>query len=64
MDPLLVVIVLALIAVIGTMMLGLLAMGAGDSRLPPQASNRLMWARVVLQGAAVLLLFLAILLNW
>ena len=63
MDPLLVVIILALIAVITTMMLGLFALGAGDARLPPHTNNRLMWARVVLQGAAVLLLFLAIFLN-
>ena len=63
MDPLLVVIVLALIAVIITMMMGLATMGAGDSRLPPNASNRLMWLRVVLQGAAILLLFAAILLK-
>ena len=63
MNTLLVVIILALIAVIGTMMLGLFAMGAGDSRLPPRASNRIMWARVILQGLAILLLFLAILLE-
>lgn len=63
MDPVLVVIVLALIAVIVTMMLGLVAMGAGDSRLPPKASSRLMWARVGLQGVAILLLFAAILLK-
>jgi hypothetical protein len=63
MDPLLVVIVLALIAVIITMMLGLATMGAGDSRLPPRTSTRLMWARVGLQGLAILLLFVAILLK-
>lgn len=63
MDPLLVLIVLALIAVIVTMMLGLIAMGAGDNRLPSKASGRLMWARVGLQGLAILLLFAAILLK-
>lgn len=63
MDPLLVVIVLALIAVIITLMLGLGAMAAGDSRLPRQTSNTLMWVRVGLQGLAILLLFAAILLK-
>ena len=42
MDPLLIVIILALIAVIITMMLGLVAMGAGDARLPGQTSNTLL----------------------
>lgn len=63
MDPLLVIIILALLAVIVTMMLGLWTMGAGDSRLPPKLGNRLMWARVGLQGLAILLLFAAILLK-
>ena len=63
MDPLLVVIVLALIAVIITMMMGLVSMGAGDDRMPPKMGNRLMWARVGLQGFAILLLFAAILLK-
>jgi len=63
MDPLLVVIILALIAVIVVMMLGLATMGVGDSRLPPKLSNRMMWARVGLQGLAILLLFAAILLK-
>ena len=63
MDPLLVVIVLALIAVIVTMMMGLVSMGAGESRMPPHMGNRLMWVRVGLQGAAILLLFAAILLK-
>ena len=63
MDPLLIVIILALIAVIVTMMLGIATMGAGDSRLPPKLSNRMMWARVGLQGLAILLLFAAILLK-
>lgn len=63
MDPLLVLIILALIAVIVTMMLGIATMGAGDSRLPPKFSNRMMWARVGLQGLAILLLFAAILLK-
>ena len=63
MDPLLVLIVLALIAVIATMMIGLGTMGAGDDRLPPRLNNKLMWLRVGLQGFAILLLFGAILLN-
>jgi len=63
MDPLLVLIVMALIAVIVTMMMGLVTMGAGESRTPPDLSNRLMWARVGLQGLAILLLFAAILLK-
>lgn len=63
MDPLLVLIVAALIAVIITMMMGLVTMGAGDSRMPPKLGSRLMWARVGLQGLAILLLFAAILLK-
>jgi len=53
MDSLLVLIVMALIAVIITMMTGRVAMGAGDSRTPPKSGKQLMRARVGLQGFAI-----------
>jgi len=58
MDPLTILIVLALLAASTAMLLGILVMsggGATDSWL----SNRLMWVRVGLQGLTVLLLVLA-----
>ena len=62
MDPLLILIVLALIATIVTMSLGLMVMGGGgdtDSWL----STRLMWVRVGFQGLTVLLLLVAVFLR-
>lgn len=54
-----VVIVLALLATIGALGLGLLSMGIGGS-LDEGFGERFMWARIVLQGFAVLLIFVAL----
>jgi hypothetical protein len=59
MDLLSIVIVLALIATLVTMFMGLIAMGNGES-LDKELSEPLMWTRVGLQGFAILLLFVAI----
>ena len=62
MDPLFIVIILALVATVVTMALGLMVMGGGgetDSWL----GNRLMWVRVGFQGLTVVLLFLALVLR-
>ncbi len=59
MDMLAVVIILALVATIITMLMGLIAMGGGES-LDKELSTPLMWTRVGLQGFAILLLFIAI----
>jgi hypothetical protein len=62
MDLLFIVIVLALIATVVTMSLGLLVMsGGGDT--DRWLSTRLMWVRVTFQGLTVLLLLLAMLLR-
>ena len=62
MDPLFIVIVLALLATVATMALGLLVMsGGGDT--DSWLSTRLMWVRVAFQGLTVLLLVLAMLLR-
>jgi hypothetical protein len=58
MDPLLILIVLALLAAAVAMFLGILVMGGGGST-DTWLSNHLMWARVGLQGLTVLLLLLA-----
>lgn len=62
MDPLLVVIILALAATVVAMGLGLLAMSSGGStdRL---FSTKLMWARVGFQALTLLLLIIAVLLR-
>ena len=62
MDALSVVIVLALLAVIVVMMIGLFAMGHGGN-LDKKLSTRLMWARVGIQAFAILLLVLAVYLR-
>jgi Hypoxia induced protein conserved region len=62
MDPLLIIIVLALLATIGTMVLGLLAMSGGDS-VDRAFSTPLMWTRVGLQAFTLLLLVVAFLLR-
>ena len=59
MDLLTVVIVLALLATILVMMIGLFSMGQGGS-LDRMAGSRLMWARVGIQAFAILLLILAV----
>ena len=62
MDLLSVVIVLALLATIAVMMMGLFTMGHGGS-LDKMIGNRLMWARVGIQAVAILLLILAVFLR-
>lgn len=62
MDALLVVIVLAILATVGTMGLGLLAMSGGGS-VDRTFSTPLMWTRIGLQGATILLLVLAVLMR-
>jgi hypoxia induced protein len=62
MDLLFIVIVLALVATVVTMSLGLLVMsGGGDT--DRWLSTRLMWVRLAFQGLTVLLLLLAIFLH-
>jgi hypothetical protein len=58
MDPLLVLIVLALIAATVAMFLGILVMSGGGAR-DSWLSNPLMWVRVGFQGLTILLLILA-----
>jgi len=59
MDLLTILIVLALIATIITVLLGLITMGGGGS-LDRELSTPLMWLRVGLQALAIILLFIAI----
>lgn len=62
MDLLLVVIVIAVIATVGSLALGLLAM-AGGGHTDKDFGTPLMWTRVGLQTATLLLLGVAILLR-
>ena len=62
MDVLTVLIVLALVATLIALVLGLLAM-AGSEAMNRELSEPLMWTRVGLQGFAVLLLLIAIMLD-
>ena len=62
MDPLVIVIVLALLATVLALILGLFAMGSGGST-DQIVSTPLMWARVGLQGFTFLLLIAALLLR-
>jgi uncharacterized membrane protein len=62
MDPLTVVIVLALLATLATMMLGLLAM-AGGGETDREASTPLMWTRIGFQGLTLVLLIVAVLVR-
>lgn len=62
MDPLVVVVVLALIATIITLFLGLLAM-SGSEEVDREFSTPLMWTRVGLQAFTVALLFIALLVR-
>ncbi len=59
MDVLTILIVMALVATIITLFLGLFAMG-GSGSLDKEVGEPLMWARVGLQGLAVILLLIAI----
>ena len=62
MDPVAIVVVLALIATMITLFLGLLSMSRGE-REDREFSEPLMWARIGLQGFAVVLLLLALFLR-
>jgi hypothetical protein len=62
MDPLVVVVVLALIATIITLVMGLLAMSGGEA-IDREFSTPLMWTRVGLQAFAVALLLVALVLR-
>ena len=62
MDLLLVVIILALIATVVTMLIGLLAMSGGGST-DRHFGTPLMWARVGFQGFTLLLLVIAVFLR-
>lgn len=62
MDPLTVVIVLALLATLATMILGLLAMSSGGE-LDREASTSLMWTRLGFQGLTLVLLIIAVLVR-
>jgi len=62
MDLLGVVIILALLATVSVMILGVFTMGQGGE-LDERLSARLMWARVGIQAFAILLLILAVYLR-
>ena len=59
MDLLTILVVLALIATVITLFIGLISMGGGDA-LDRELSTPLMWIRVGLQALAIILLFIAI----
>jgi hypothetical protein len=62
MDTLTIVIVLALIATIITMLLGVFTMGAGGET-DAYAGIRLMWMRVGLQALAIALMVVALFIH-
>lgn len=62
MDPLFLVILVALVLTIIVMVMGLMAMGGGGA-IDKAFGTRLMWARVGLQGFAILLLLVALYLR-
>ena len=62
MDPLIIVIALALCATVLALMLGLFSMGSGGST-DQVVSTPLMWARVGLQGFTFVLLIAALFLQ-
>ena len=62
MDPLVIVIALALCATVLALMLGIFSMGGGGAT-DQTLSTPLMWARVGLQGFTFLLLMAALLLT-
>jgi len=61
-DWLTIVIVLALVATVVALLFGLMAMGKGGN-FDEDYGERFMWARVLLQGAAIALLVLALVLH-
>jgi hypothetical protein len=62
MDTLTIVVVLALIATVVTMLMGVFTMGAGGD-VDKYAGERLMWIRIVLQGLAALLMIVALVIR-
>ena len=62
MDPLTIVIILALIATIVALLFGLMSLGQGGS-FDKDFGTGFMWARVGLQGLAIALLVVALLLR-
>lgn len=62
MDLLKIVIVLALLATVATLFLGLLAMSSGGE-LDREVSTPLMWTRVGFQGLTLVLLVVAVFLH-
>lgn len=59
MNFLMMMIILALIATIGSLLIGVVSMGRGGG-FDEKHSHQLMFARVGFQGIAVLLLFIAL----
>ena len=62
MDPIAIIIVVALLATVIALGLGLMTMGGGGAA-HKEFSTKLMWTRVGLQGFVIVLLFLALLLR-
>jgi len=62
MDPMLIAIVLALLATVGALFLGLLAMSSGEET-DRMLSTPLMWTRVGLQAFTTVLLLVTLLLR-
>ena len=62
MDPFVIVVVLALVATVITLFMGLLSMSGGED-VDREFSEPLMWARVGLQAFAVAMLVVALLLR-
>lgn len=62
MDPLVIVVVLALVATVITLFMGLLSMSGGEA-VDREFAEPLMWARVGLQAFAVAMLVVALLLR-
>ncbi|MDW3095496.1 MAG: HIG1 domain-containing protein [Gammaproteobacteria bacterium] len=54
-----IIIILALLATISTLGLGLLSMAIGGST-DKEFGERIMWSRIIIQGAAVVLILLAL----
>ena len=62
MDLLTIVVILALIATVVTLLMGLISMGSGES-MDREFGTPLMWIRVGLQAFAVILLLIAVWLH-
>lgn len=62
MDPLTIIIILALLATVVTLALGLMTMSGGGAA-HKAFGTKLMWGRVGLQAIVIVLLFVALLLR-